>query len=138
MFKNLDVSASALTAYRTRMDVIANNVANIRTTRDAQGRSIPYRRQIALFAAGAPGCADGKGVRVAAIEGDQAPFLKEWKPEHPDAVKSGRDKGYVYFPNVNYEVEMVDMVAATRAYQANVTAYEAGKSIIAGALRLVI
>ena len=138
MFKTLDVSASALSAYRTRMDVIANNVANINTTRDAYGNSIPYRRRVALFAAGAPGVPGGEGVQVQSVIEDQSPPRKVYEPGHPDAVQAGPDKGYVYYPNVSAEIEMVDFIAATRAYQANVTAYEAGKSIIASASRLIL
>jgi len=138
MFDMLDISASALAAYRVRMDVIANNVANIMTTRNAQGQSIPYRRRVALFSSGAPGVVGGGGVRVSQIIEDPAPFRKVYDPDHPDAVKSGPDKGCVNYPNVSDEVEMVDMIAATRAYQANVTAYEAGKSLIAAALRLIV
>lgn len=136
MFSMLDVSSSALSAYRVRMDTIANNVANMYTTRDAEGRSIPYRRRVALFAAGS--VAGGQGVRVTGVVEDPSPLKKVYEPGHPDAVKSGPDAGYVFYPNVSPEVEMVDMVAATRAYQANVTAYEAGKSIFASALRLIV
>ena len=138
MFSMLDVSASALDAYRVRMDVIANNVANINTTRDAQGRSVPFRRRVALFSQGAPGAPSGQGVRVSADVEDPAPARKVYEPEHPDAVRTGPDKGYVYYPNVSSEIEMVDMIIATRAYQANITAYEAGKSIIVAAARLIL
>jgi flagellar basal-body rod protein FlgC len=134
----LDVSSSALTAYRTRMDIIANNVANMNTTRDANGASNPFRRRVALFAPGAPGVKGGAGVQVTGIVEDPGPFRKEYDPGHPDAVKSGADAGYVYYPNVNPEIEMVDFIAATRAYQANITAYEAGKTIIASASRLIL
>ncbi len=137
MFGSLDVSSSALSAYRTRMDVIANNMANMHTTRNAAGESVPFRRRIALFAPGAAGLAAGEGVRVTEVVGDRAPFRKVHDPEHPDAVKDGPDAGYVYYPNVDPVVEMVDMMVATRAYQANVTAFEAGKMLITSALRLI-
>ncbi len=137
MFGSLDISASALTAYRTRMDTVAANVANLYTTRDASGNSVPYSRRVALFAAGAPGLEAGLGVHVADIVSDPAPFRKVKDPSHPDAVTSGPDAGYVYYPNVSLEVEMADMIAATRAYQANITAYEATKSIISSSLRLI-
>ena len=137
MFGTLDVSASALEAYRTRIDVIANNMANQHTTRNAAGESVPFRRLVALFAAGADGLKAGEGVSVSEVIGDPAPFRKVHDPQHPDAVKTGSDAGYVFFPNVNPIVEMVDMIAATRAYQANVTAFEASKTIIASALRLI-
>ena len=134
----LDISRSALTAYRTRMDVIANNIANMNTTRDANGASNPYRRRVALFAPGASGVRGGAGVQVTGIVEDSGPFRKVHDPGSPDAVKSGEDAGYVYYPNVNPEIEMVDFIAATRAYQANIAAYEAGKTIIASASRLIL
>jgi flagellar basal-body rod protein FlgC len=137
MFGSLDVSTSALESYRVRMDTIANNLANQHTTRDADGNISPYRRRVALFAAGAPGMASGEGVRIEDIITDKAPFTKKYDPTHPDAMPSGPDAGYVYYPNVDPVVEIVDMIAATRAYQANVTAFEAGKSIVTSALRLI-
>lgn len=137
MFSMLDTSASALSAYRVRMDTIANNVANMYTTRDAEGRSVAYRRRVALFAAGST-AAGGQGVRVTGVIEDPSELKKVYEPGHPDAVKAGPDAGYVFYPNVSSEVEMVDMIAATRAYQANVTAYEAGKSIFSSALRLIL
>ncbi len=137
MFESLDISSSALAAYRVRMNVIANNMANAHTTRDASGASRPYRRRVALFAPGAPGLGASQGVRVDEIITDPAPFRKVKDPDHPDAVKAGPDAGYVYYPNVDPVVEMVDMMAATRAYQANVTAFEATKSIVGAALRLL-
>jgi flagellar basal-body rod protein FlgC len=136
MFSTLDISASALSAYRVRMDVIANNVANVQTTRDPSGRSIPYRRAVALFAPGAAGLG-GLGVRISGVIQDPSPLKKVHDPDHPDAVKSGLDAGYVFYPNVDPVIEMVDMIAATRAYQANVAAYESGKTIIGSALRLI-
>ncbi|MCD6406233.1 MAG: flagellar basal body rod protein FlgC [Planctomycetes bacterium] len=137
MFGSLDVSSSALAAYRVRMNVIANNMANAHTTRDASGTGGPYRRRVALFAPGAPGLQNGEGVRVSEVVTDPAPFRKVKAPDHPDAVKTGPDAGYVYYPNVDPLVEMVDMMAATRAYQANITAFEAAKSIVGSALRLL-
>lgn len=137
MFSSLDISSSALSAYRTRMNIIANNVANISTTRDAHGNVVPYSRKIALFAAGSPGLPSGEGVRITSVVNDTAPPTRVHDPYHPDAVQSGPDKGYVMYPNVSLPVEMVDMVAATRIYQANVTAFEATKTIISSALRLI-
>lgn len=137
MFGSLDISTSALSAYRVRMNIIANNMANLHTTRNAAGESVPYCRRIALFAPGAEGLEDGRGVRIEEIIADPAPFRKVHDPGHPDAVKSGPDAGYVYYPNVDPVVEMVDMMAATRAYEANATAFEAAKTILGSALRLI-
>ena len=137
MFESMDISSSALSAYRTRMDIVANNVANMHTTRDADGNANPFRRKMAMFAAGAKGLAEGEGVSITEIVEDQREFKKVHDPQHPDAVKSGPDKGYVYYPNVDPEIEMVDMIMASRAYEANITAFEASKSIIGSALRLL-
>ena len=137
MFQALEVSSSALGAYRTRMNIIANNVSNMRTTRDADGNSIPYRRRIALFQAGADGLEKEQGVSIKDIVLDNSPLTKRYEPGHPDAVKSGPDAGYVYYPNVNPEIEMVDLIIATRAYQANITVFEASKSLIGASLRLI-
>jgi len=137
MFGAFDISTSALSAYRVRMDIIANNMANLHTTRNAAGRSVPYRRRVALFATGAEGIPGGRGVRIEEITTDPSPPRKVHDPGHPDAVRTGPDAGYVYYPNVDPVVEMVDMVAATRAYEANVTAFEAAKTILGSALRLI-
>ena len=137
MFESMEISSSALTAYRTRMNIIANNTANIDTTRDADGNSIPFRRKLAMFAPGANGLGKGQGVSIREIIEDPKEFKKVHWPKHPDAVKSGPDAGYVYFPNIDREIEMVDMIMAARAYEANVTAFEASKSIVGLALRLL-
>lgn len=133
MFETLDISASALAAQRTRMNTIANNVANINVTRDAQGRINPYRRKFAVFASGRPEDASRPGVRVTGIEQDMAPFRKVLDRNHPD-----RDAdGYVNYPNVDMAVEMVNMMEASRAYEANITAMEVTKSMINASLRLM-
>ncbi len=137
MFGSFDTSTSALSAYRVRMDIIAGNMANLHTTRNAAGQSEPYQRRVALFAAGAAGSPDGRGVRIDRIVNDPSPPRLVHDPGHPDAQREGPDAGYVYYPNVNPVVEMVDMIAATRAYEANVTAFEAAKTIMGSALRLI-
>jgi len=137
MFGSLDISSSALSAYRTKMDAIANNVANVNTTRDASGRSVPYRRVIPLFASGAAGVPGGQGVHISEVIGDSTPFRKAYDPSHPDAQTSGPDKGYVLYPNVDPVIEMADAVAATRIYEANVTAFESSKTLIGSALRIL-
>jgi flagellar basal-body rod protein FlgC len=142
IFGALDISASGLTAERLRMDTIANNLANANTTRTAAGG--PYRRQeVVLRAANAgpsiPGVASGGfsldlagggGVEVAAIATDQTPFKQVYDPGNPDADK----RGYVLMPNVNSVTEMTDMITATRAYEANVTAINAFKGEASRAL----
>ena len=133
-FSSMDISASALTAERTRMNLISSNLANANSTRSAEGG--PYKRKDALFtpgsanAAGSFGAALGKatqarGVQVTQIVEDQNPPRLQYEPNHPDADASG----YVAYPNVNVVEEMADMISASRSYEANVTAAQAAKSM---------
>ena len=136
MFGALDISTSALVAQRTNLDVIAGNIANMYTTRTGEGG--PYRRRVALFAAGNPSRGpDAAGVHINAVVADPSPFRKEYNPSHPDAIRSGADRGYVLMPNVDASTEMVNAMAATRAYEANVAVLEVTKSMAATALRLL-
>ncbi len=140
LFGSMAISGSALTAERLRLDIIANNLANVNTTRTAGGG--PYRRQMAVFAPRGeqvqwmfPGVEStqsfrGKGVRVAGIVEDGTDFKKVHQPGHPDADAAG----YVSYPNVNVATEMVDLMAATRAYEANVAAIGAARSMAQSAL----
>lgn len=157
IFNAIDTSASGLTAQRLRLDLISNNIANINTTRTAQttaaGNPIPYQRQVAVFVPRPPEntfssvlnqtlalnntTSVGKGVEVASISQDAAPFRLEYNPDSPDAAKTaeaGIPVGYVRMPNVNIVTEMVDMISASRAYEANVTALNASKSMMSKAL----
>src|SRR3954471_24574989 len=134
MFDALDISASALQAQRTRMDTIAGNVANIDVTRNANGEKIPYRRRFVVFAPGQPaGEANQPGVHVQGIEQDQAPFRKVYDPGHADADKDG----YVSYPNVDLAIEQVNMMEASRAYEANITMMDTTKAMINATLRLI-
>ncbi len=134
-FSSFDISASGIYAQRTRLDVIANNVANAETTRTAEGG--PYRRQSVSFRAvyedsvgNQPAIA---GVKVDGINQASATDSRTvFDPGHPDADRNG----YVRMPNVNVVEEMVDMISATRAYEANVTALNATKSMIASAIEI--
>ncbi len=138
MYGALDISTSALVAQRTRMDVIAGNIANMHATRDRDGAPSPYRRRVALLSSGNPRAGTGAaGVHVHSVVQDPAPFRKVFDPSHPDAIKSGPDKGYVQFPNVNLTIEMIDAMEAARAYEANVTVMEITKTMAAGALRVI-
>ena len=135
-----EISASALTAERIRMQTIANNLANIETGRagvDAQGNAVPYRRKRVHFEVGIPGQSRTEGVSVARIEEDPAPFRLVHDPSNPLAVKSGPEAGYVRMPNVNPTMEMVDLIAASRAYEANITAMEAARSMATSAIRIL-
>ncbi len=131
---SLEISASGLSAQRQRMDAIANNIANANTTRTAAGT--PYRRQQIAFAARAdPNTIDSTtpmGVEAPQISEDASPPRLVYDPGHPDADP----QGYVAMPNVNIVTEMVDMISATRAYEANVTAMNAAKAMSAKALEL--
>jgi flagellar basal-body rod protein FlgC len=115
------------------MDAIANNIANAETTRTPQGG--PYRRQQVVFSLPEePAELDAVNLMgpVANIEEDEAPPKMVYEPGHPDADSNG----YVLLPNVNVVEEMVDLVSATRAYEANIAAITAGKSMAAAALEI--
>lgn len=140
IFRALDVSASGLAAQRTRMDVVAENLANTDSTQTVSGG--PYRRKLVTLAqAGDPAFAvalqdaavpDG-GVRVTGIIESREPFRRVHQPDHPHA---GAD-GFVNMPNVNPLKEMVDMMLTTRAYEANATAFATSKSLAARLLELL-
>ncbi|HEY8496796.1 MAG TPA: flagellar basal body rod protein FlgC [Limnochordales bacterium] len=134
MLHTFAISASGMTAERLRMDTIANNLANANTTRTAGGG--PYRRQVPVFAAretrvpGRPGGFTGAGVRVIGIHHDSSPPRLVYDPNHPDADANG----YVAMPNVDVVREMVDLITASRAYEANVTAFNTAKNMAMRAL----
>lgn len=143
LFHSIDVSASGLTAQRLRMDAVSENIANVNTTRTQTGG--PYRRKVVIFESREPEkkFSDflqkslenqklGNGVRVVRIGEDTATFKMVYDPNHPDADATG----YVRMPNVNIVTEMVDMISATRAYEANVTAVKASKDIAMKALEI--
>ncbi len=140
-----DISSSALTAQRTRMDVISANVANAETGRAqfVNGKWVPYRRQVVEMETYKPkktfdaflndALSDvGEGVKIRKIKEDQAPFKMMYNPTHPDADVNG----YVQMPNVDILKEMVDMMSATRAYEANVTALNSTKAMFNKALEI--
>lgn len=147
---SMNISASALTAQRQRLDIISENVSNIDTTRTEAGG--PYRRKMVVFEDKAGDVsfkdslnnaivergANGRlvrrdyspGVRVSAIVEDESDFKTEYNPEHPDADQNG----YVRLPNVNMLEETIDSMSATRSYQANVTVLNAVKLMAQKAL----
>lgn len=141
IFGAIDAAASGMTAERLRMDVISNNIANVNTTRTAEGGA--YRRQMVVFEPRTEGdssfarifsqqMSGGNGVRVVGIIKDEAPSRRVYDPAHPDADA----QGYLEMPNINIVAEMVDMITATRAYEANVTAVNAAKSMAMKALEI--
>lgn len=138
MFGTLEISTSALVAQRTHLDTIAGNIAGMYTTRDAEGRPVPYRRRVALMAPGNPAVGPkAPGVHVAGVVEDPSPFRLIHDPGHPDAMQDGPQAGYVRMPNVDYSTEMVNALEATRAYEANITVMEATKTMLAAAMRLI-
>jgi flagellar basal-body rod protein FlgC len=145
MFDGLEVSATGLTAQRLRMDVTAENLANAQTTRGTDGR--PYRRKEVVLqeipqggfgaslaaAMGSQGPSSPGGVQVAGIQEDQTPGKLIYDPGHPDADA----RGYVRMPNVDTVAEMVDLISASRGYEANVTAMQASKQMFTKTLDLL-
>jgi flagellar basal-body rod protein FlgC len=149
-FSALRAAGAALTAQRLRADLIANNIANMNTTRTAEGG--PYRRQQAIFAArqeqvpfgdllfarGMAGPAAGSapsprgGVDVIRVSDDGRPPKRVFEPDHPDA----NAEGYVEYPDIDPVTEMADMMSATRAYEANVTTLNAAKGMALKALEI--
>ncbi|MDQ7780631.1 MAG: flagellar basal body rod protein FlgC [Planctomycetota bacterium] len=140
MSSALDISASGMYAQRIRLDVISKNIANASTTRDANGAPNPYRRKDVIFDFSPTRSMNGLvGVPTPHIVEDTSAFRKEYDENHPDRVTdpNSPDFNYVYYPNVNPLVEFVNMIDATRAYEANVTAFEATKTMRSTALRLL-
>jgi len=140
IFNAIDAAASGMSAERLRMDVISNNIANANSSRTTEGG--PYRRQMVVFEARANVSSfaqimaqqqsAGDGVRVTGIIKDQSAPRLVYDPSHPDANK----QGYREMPNINIISEMVDMMTATRAYEANVTAVNAAKNMALKALEI--
>ena len=148
LFSSMNIAASGLTAERVRLDVIADNIANAATTRTTEGG--PFRRGRVIFR---PRVSQpywrspflpqflsnelGRGVRVSRVEKDHdAQPRLVYDPSHPDAIQSGPRKGYVEFPNVNIVNEMVDMISASRSYEANVAIINGAKTMFQRALEI--
>ncbi|MEH7505256.1 flagellar basal body rod protein FlgC [Neobacillus drentensis] len=149
MFDSLNISASALTAQRLRMDVVSSNIANAESTRGTfvNGKWEPYRRKLVMMEPREKSFnqilqgemqkqtqskTQLQGVRVTGIVGDRTPFKTVYDPTNPDANVDG----YVMMPNVDVSKEMIDLLAASRAYEANVTAFNTGKSMMLKALEV--
>lgn len=142
MFNSINISATGLSAERLRMDIISRNIANANVTRTAAGT--PYRRQIPIMREIRPsGFGNvlsqalgkelmGGGVEISKVEEDDAPFKQVYNPSHPDANKDG----IVLMPNVEPVTEMINLIAASRAYEANVTTMNAAKSMAMKALEI--
>lgn len=135
VFQAMNISASGLSAERLRMDVVAGNIANQNTTRTENGEA--YRRKIAVFSeqfvnSTVPSKTQVSGVRATEIIEDDSALQPVYDPTHPDA----NEEGYYYLPNVDVLNEMVDLMVASRAYEANVTAMNASKSMYMKALEI--
>jgi flagellar basal-body rod protein FlgC len=144
LFGGLDISASGMSAERLRMDVIAENLANADTTRGPNGG--PYRRKEVVlqetgggssFASTLQGVQSGNpaggGVQVTGIVDDASPMKRVYDPGHPDADA----QGYVTMPNVEPVTEMVDLITASRGYEANVQAMTASKQMFTRTLDIL-
>ena len=133
MFGSLDVSASALVAQRTRMESIAANVAGAQAIEDAGGSYAPFQRRIAVFAQGDPTTGRSDGVHVREIM-QQPAFREVYEPgnKFADPVT-----GMVKYPDISPEVEIINAMSASRAYEANITAAEATKAMMQASLRLL-
>jgi flagellar basal-body rod protein FlgC len=149
LFDAIDTAASGLSAERMRMDVTAENLANAQTTRGADGQ--PYRRKVVVLAqaggafgatlsgalrggrGGLGGSAPNAGVRVAAVAQDTTPNRLVYDPGHPDADA----RGYVSMPNVQPVAEMVDLIGASRGYEANVTVMQTAKTMFSKTLDIL-
>jgi len=160
-FDALDISASALYAQRVKLDTVASNIANVNTTRKPDGTPGAYRRKEVVFETvynkaidqngttnflspemqgdmlkggisyDTPNTASGVSVSKI-VEDTNSPLRRIYNPGHPDADKDG----YVNMPNINIVTEMVDMISASRAYEANVTTIDASKNMISSAMRI--
>jgi len=148
MFSTVHIGASGLTVQRLRQDVIANNIANVETTRTADGG--PFRRSRVIVRPMQEGLdwkspflpkrldgGQGRGVQVVKVDKDMdAKPRLVYDPTHPDSIKSGPRSGYVEMPNVNVVEEMVDLISASRSYEANVAVVNSAKAMFTKAMEI--
>jgi len=139
LITGIDVTGSALNAQKTRLDIVAQNIANAQTTRGPDG--LPYQRQVVSFETElvkrlgpTPGTngASLQSVKVGEISRDRTPGQRVYDPQHPDAD----DSGTVTMPNVNLAYEMVDLISATRAYEANLSVARNARQMAVKALEI--
>ena len=144
LFQSFNISATGMTAQQFRADIIAETLANVNTTRTDAGTT--YRRKVVSFQEKGVNRFDryltesrkrgshiGNGVKVVEVgEDNTTEFIMEYDPSHPDADENG----YVSYPNVNLVTEMTNLIDASRAYEANITAFEAGKSMAQAGLQI--
>ena len=128
------IAVQGIRAQRIRMNVIANNIANAQTTRTTEGG--PFRRQLAIFEGKSLDNSfseDSFGLEVNQVVDDDSPFRQVYDPTHPDA----NEDGVVLFPNVNLSIEMINMLSAQRAYEANIDVITSSKRMGAKALEIL-
>ena len=146
MFTSINIAATGMAAERLRSDVISDNIANANTTRTQEGGAFKKSTVVLRPVSDAnpqwnspftPSSLDngpGKGVKVMEITKDTSQGRLVYDPDHPDAIQSGPNKGYVEYPNVNIVNEMVDLISASRAYEANATVIDGVKDMFTAAL----
>ena len=148
LYTSINIAATGMSVERLRTDVISNNIANATTTRTADGG--PFRKQSVViepiasenpvwrspFVSESQDNGPGKGVRVREIVSDTSQGRMVYDPDHPDAIQSGPNKGYVEYPNVNIVNEMVNMISANRAYEANASVIQGSKEMFSCALEI--
>jgi flagellar basal-body rod protein FlgC len=133
LISGIDITASALNAQKTRLDIVAQNIANAQTTRTPSGG--PYQRQVVSFEGELVRHSGGialQTVRVGAISADRTPGQQVYNPQHPDA----KADGLVTMPNVNLAYEMVDLITASRAYEANLSVAKSARQMAMKALEI--
>ena len=135
MFSSLDVSTSGLVAQRTRLNAISSNIANMSTTRNEEGESVPFKPRFVTFQTdnelATPG--GGAGVKIGSVEQSNEPPKMKYEPGHPDAD----ERGFVRYPAVDMTMEFVDALEATRAYEANIGVIEVTKNMTDQSLRII-
>lgn len=148
MFTSINIAATGMSVERLRSDVISNNIANATTTRTQEGGAFKKSSVIiepiasanptwrSPFVNAEQDNGPGKGVRVREIVKDTKQGTMIYDPSHPDAIKSGPWKDYVEYPNVNIVNEMVDLISASRAYEANSTVVQGAKEMFSSALEI--
>jgi flagellar basal-body rod protein FlgC len=139
MLSALDISTSGLVAQRIRMNTISSNLANISTTHNEAGESVPYQPRYPVFETDESISSGGAaGVKVASVQTDES-VEPNWKyqPGHPDAIKDGERKGWVAYPGINMMTEFTDALEAARAYEANLGTMEITKDMEQQTLRIL-
>jgi flagellar basal-body rod protein FlgC len=138
MLRALDISTSALIAQRTRLNAVSGNIANISSLKDEHGRANPYRaREVVFQSDDSISLSGASGVKVQEIRTSDAEPRYRYQPDHPLAVKDGKWKGYVAYPNIDLTTQMVDALETTRAYEANVGVMEITKSMSRETLTII-